>query len=297
MRYATEEIFDYVVSIRRRLHEYPEIGFDLPLTTALVKDELDKLGIPNTDQYGTCSVVGFLGNFREKETLAIRADMDALPVTEKTGLPYSSKIEGAMHACGHDAHTSVLLAVARILKEREFELSRNVRLIFQPSEEGATSGAKMMVERGVMEGVDQIICAHTDNALPTGTIGVCPGDYMAACIPIQAYFYGKTAHATLPETGVDAIALAVEAYSSMKEAVACESEGRIPYIWSVGSFQGGHVHNVIADHCELKISFRYFDDTFAHRVIEKTKDLCRNAAKKRGGSAELLACQYCRSAQ
>ena len=178
-----DEIYSRAVSVRRDLHTCPELGFDLVQTVAIVKAELDRYEIAYTEKYGKESVVADIGS--GEKTLALRADMDALPVEEKTDLPYASKIRGRMHACGHDSHTAILLAVARYLKSVEDRLSCRVRLIFQPSEECAESGAKMLVENGVMEGVDHIICTHCENALECGKIGVCVGDYMAACVPLS----------------------------------------------------------------------------------------------------------------
>lgn len=277
------ELFDYAVKIRRRLHTYPEVGFELERTVSLVAGELDKMGIPYTDRYGTCSLVAELG--QGSYVLAIRADMDALPVEEKTELPYRSKNPGMMHACGHDSHTAVLLAVAQYLKMNEAQLKCRVRLIFQPSEEGQVSGAKMMVEQGVMDKVNHIMCTHCDNNLEAGTIGICAGDYMAACVPATIRFIGKTSHATMPEGGVDAIAMAAEAYGKLKAMVKEEAQGA-RYIWSVGRFQGGHVHNVIADLCELDISFRFYDMDFADRVEKKAKKICKEIAEVYGGNME-----------
>lgn len=182
-------LYDYAVTIRRQLHEYPEVGFDLPRTAALVSGELSRMGIAHTGRYGTCSVVADLG--QGETCIALRADMDALPVEEKVDLPFRSQIPGAMHACGHDSHTGVLLAVARYLKQHEAELPCRARLIFQPSEEGQISGAQMMVENGVMDGVDHIVCTHCENALDAGVLGYRAGDYMAACIPATLRFLGK----------------------------------------------------------------------------------------------------------
>lgn len=280
----SNELFSYAVEIRRRLHEYPEVGFDLERTAALVSGELDKIGIINTDRYGKCSVVAEIG--QGEEILAIRADMDALPVEEKTDVPFKSKIKGQMHACGHDSHTGILLAVAKYLKEHEEELPCKIRFIFQPSEEGQISGAKMMVDNGVMDGVDHVICTHCENAMEAGNIGICYGDYMAACIPATIRFLGRTSHAALPEFGIDAVAMAVEAYAKMKDMVAHEA-GEAKYIWSVGRLQGGHVHNVIADKCEMDISFRFYDMDFAKRVEKNVREICGEIANRYGGSAEI----------
>ena len=277
-------LYDYAVKIRRLLHRYPEVGFELDRTVGLVCEELDKMGIPYTKRYGNGSVVAEIG--QGSFLLALRADMDALPVEEKTGLPYSSKIPGQMHACGHDSHTAVLLAVAKYLKGREKELPCRVRFLFQPSEEGQVSGARMMVEHGAMDGVDHIVSAHCDNNLQAGTIGICQGDYMAACVPVTLRFSGKTSHATMPKWGVDAIAMAAEAYERLKVMVREEARGA-RYIWSVGRFHGGHVHNVIADECELDISFRFYDMGFADRVEKRAKEICADIAEAYGGRLEL----------
>lgn len=286
MNSVPQDLFSYAVDMFRQLHMYPEIGFELPKTAALVAKELESMGISCTDRYGKCSVVAQIGNREDVPTLAIRADMDALPVSEVVDVPYASRHEGIMHACGHDSHTAILLAVAKVLKQREKDLPCNVRLLFQPSEEGAISGAKMMVENGCLDGVNAVICTHTEATMDANTIGVCAGDYMAACIPIKLCFHGISSHATLPENGVDAIAMAVEAYGKLKEMVKHEAQNRT-YIWSVGQFTGGEVHNVICDQTTLLISFRYYDEAFAMRVMEKARIICQEVADSYGGSMEL----------
>lgn len=287
MKELSRELNAYMLDIFHRLHMYPEVGFELPRTAALVKEELDKLGIASTDRYGKCSLVAQIGQKAGVPTLGIRADMDALPVQEQTDLPYKSKIDGAMHACGHDSHTAILLTVAKILKSREAELPCNVRLLFQPSEEGAVSGAKMMADNGCLEGVDAVICVHCEEALPSGSIGFQKGECMAACVPLCLKFHGITSHATIPDKGVDAIAMAVESYGALKEMVKQEAGDR-PYIWSVGVFNGGEVHNVIADFCTQHISFRFYDEEFAERVHMRTEQIVQEIAARYGGRAEVL---------
>lgn len=282
----SDELFQYIVSIRREIHEYPEIGFDLPRTTALVIRELDKIGILHTEKYAPSSVVGFIGHDPSKKTLALRADMDALPVEEKVDLPFKSKVPGCMHACGHDTHTAVLLGVAKILKERESELPCNVRLFFQPCEEKEESGAKTMTENGVMEGVDAIVGSHCDTELLPGEIGVHDGWFMAACIPVKIAFIGKTTHATRPQGGVDAIRMAYEAYGALEKA-AKEEAGTERYIWSVGVMKGGTAHNVVSDYCELIATFRYFDPEFSKRFMNRLKQECEAIASRFGGKVEI----------
>ena len=279
------ELHTYAVQIRRQLHMYPEVGFELPKTMDLVTSELEKMGITYSLEYGKCSVVADLG--KGDVCVGLRADMDALPVQEKTDLPFASKIKGQMHACGHDAHTAIMLAVAKYLKENESSLRCKVRLIFQPSEEGAVSGAKMMVDNGVMDGVDEIICTHCEPMLEAGNIGLHVGDYMAACVPGTIRFHGKTAHATLAEYGIDALAMGVEAYVALKEMVAKEA-GNSKYIWCNGKMISGFVHNVVPDECEMDISFRFYDMEFASRVETQVRKICNEIAQRHGGTVDFV---------
>ncbi len=281
---VTKEDLAYAVSVRRAIHEYPELGFELPRTTALVKQELDRLGIALREDYAPCSISGYIGS--GARTLGIRADMDALPIDEKTGLPYASRIPGRMHACGHDAHTAILLTVARVLKRNEEKLPVRVKLLFQPSEECEVSGARAMLESGAMEDVDVIIGAHCENTLESGRIGYFPGDYMAACDPITITFRGKTAHATMAENGVDAIAMAYAAVAEMKQLVKTIARDRM-HVFSLGYFHGGTAHNVIADCCTLKISFRYYDMAMAAEIREACASACERIAAAYGGSVDI----------
>ncbi len=286
METVSQELFSYAQAHFRSLHQIPEVGFDLPETTAYVVSELEKLGIEPQTCYGQCSVVGQIGHDENRPTVAFRADMDALPITETTGLPWSSKREGAMHACGHDSHTAILLAVAKYLKAHEEELTCNVRLMFQPSEEGAVSGAKMMVDNGVMEGVECVVCTHCEPTIHSGHVGIFAGDYMAACIPMELRFHGKSAHATLPQNGVHALDMAVDAYHELKAMVAQEAQGR-KYIWNVGHLAAGDVHNIIPELTTMRISFRFYDIPFSLRVMERVKEITQRIAASYGGSVEL----------
>ena len=266
------------------LHQCPEVGFDLVETVKKVKAELDALNIPYTEKYGKSSIVAEIG--KGERCIAIRADMDALPIEEKSGLSFASKNKGCMHACGHDSHTSILLAVASYLKDNEDKLTNRIRLIFQPSEECEVSGAKMMVENGVVDDVDSIICTHCDNSINVGEITLCNGEYMAACIPVNIVFYGKSSHATLPEFGVDAIDMANKAYSQLKQFVLDNSDGN-SYIWSVGRFLGGTAHNIICDKCEMNITFRFFNMKFAEFMEENVKKICSQIAEEFGGKVDV----------
>ena len=252
MKYLTDSDFDYAVLRRRQLHRYPEMLFDLEHTVSLVCRELDRMGIVRSEA-GPGSVVGWIGPEGAPVTVGIRADMDALPIQEETNLAFASEVAGVMHACGHDSHTAVLLTVAQVLKRHEAEMKVRVKLLFQPSEEGAESGAKSMVEHGAVEDVDCVIAAHCDNELEAGTIGICSGGYMTASTLIKLVFLGQKSHAASPEKGVDAIAMAVEAYGVLKQGIAEEAGNRL-YIFGINCLTGGTAPNMVADRCEMTIA-------------------------------------------
>lgn len=279
-----DELFEYAVSVRRHIHRFPETGFELEKTVDFVSGELDKMGIGYTYKYGKGSICAEIG--KGEKIIALRADMDALPIEERTGLPFSSEIKGKMHACGHDAHTAILLASAKYLKMNEEKLPCKVRFIFQPSEECEVSGAKMMVDNGVLEGVDHILCTHCENLLEAGEIGVCEGNYMAACVPLNIRFYGKTSHATLPQFGVDANLMSIEAWQKIRETFKKEA-GDIPYILNLGKISGGTAHNIVSDFCELNITFRFYDMDFAERVRKKVFEICKSVSLSYGGKVEV----------
>lgn len=277
----------YVIARRREIHQYPELEYDLPRTTALVRRELSALDIPYTEKYCHDSVVGVLNPACTGFTIALRADMDALPVEEKTGLPFSSRNPGKMHACGHDAHTAILLGTARILKRLEPKLRCRVKLIFQPCEEGGNSGANNMVRGGVLDDVDLILGLHADNNLPAGQIGICPGPAMSARHRYRVEFRGKTAHAASPQAGHDALAMAVKAYNGLQLMQTREIDPLQKYLCCVGALNAGTTDNVIPDRAEMMISVRTFDLELDRFIQERIVLLSENAARELGGSAEV----------
>lgn len=280
--YADKE---YIVSLRHEIHEYPEIGFDLPKTIAVVKRELDKLGIEYTEKYGESSVVATINPEKSNFTIGIRADMDALLIQEKTDLPFKSKIDGQMHACGHDAHTAMLLGTAKALKAMEDKIACRVMLVFQPSEEGVRSGAKELVNGGLMDEIDVIIGVHIENWLPSGSVGVCSGGSMASCRNFRIDFYGATAHATLPHSGVDALAAAVRTYNNIQYMTGREINPFAKYVCSVGKLSGGTSQNIIADHAYMLGTIRTFDMELDAFLIRRIEEIANNAANEVGAKA------------
>ena len=282
--YADKE---YIISLRHEIHEYPEIGFELPKTIAVVKRELDNLGIPYTTEYGESSVVGIINPDKSHFTIGIRADMDALLIEEKTDLPFKSKIKGQMHACGHDAHTAMLLGTAKALKAMEDKLECRVMLVFQPSEEGIRSGAEELVKGGLMEEIDVIVGLHIENWLESGKIGVCAGASMASSRNFRLDFYGRTAHASLPQTGADALAAAIRTYNNIQYMLTREINPFSKFICSVGNLEGGTTQNVVADHAYMLGTIRTFDMELDSFLIRRIKEIAKNTSSETGVEAVL----------
>ena len=271
----------YIKDLQHELHRIPELGFELPRTVAVVKRELDKIGIEYTEKYGKSSIVADLNPEKTNFTIAIRADMDALPIQEQTGLEYSSEIEGRMHACGHDAHTAILIATIKALYEIKDEISCRVRFIFQPSEECPESGAKMLVENGVMDGVDVIVGLHVGGCR-SGQMGVCPGASMAASRPFKLEFFGKSTHAATPHNGNDALAAAVRAYTSIKLMTSTELTPLERYICSICKLNGGTAQNVIADYAEMQGTIRTFNLDIDKYLIERIESIAESIKREMG---------------
>lgn len=288
--YADKE---YIIALRRELHEYPEIGFDLPKTLALVRRELEKIGVEYSEEYGESSIVATINPEKKSFTIGIRADMDALPINEKNDILYKSKIDGQMHACGHDAHTAMLLGTARALFAMREKLDCRVKLLFQPSEEGARSGAREMVNHGVMDDIDVIIGLHVENWLESGKIGVCKGASMASNRNIKLEFFGRTAHATLPQTGNDALVAAVSAYNSIQMMVARTINPFSKHVCSVGKLSAGTTQNVIADYAEMLITVRTFDMDLDMYIDDSIKRIAESSAAAFGCTAKVDSSLTC----
>ena len=294
----TEEDKAFIVDCRRTIHRWPEGGFDLPRTVAFVESQLDKMGVEHTDRYGISSIVGYINYGLSSEggrpyTVAIRADMDALPVTEKSGLVFASEREGYMHACGHDGHTAVLLGVARVLKRMEKKLTCRVKLIFQASEESAfdkRSGAKLMCDDGVLDDVDVIVGCHVDNNYPCGVLGIHPGPCSSNSNPITVEFFGKSCHATHPEQGADALAMAVRFVNDYQYLLTRHVAPDEVVASSVCSLHTGtDSYNVISDYARIKMTLRTFSDDTNDRIENLIRLLADSCAQQFGGTAKVDA--------
>ncbi len=275
---------EYVISIRRELHMYPETDFDLPRTTALIKRELEKMDIPYTEQYGQGSVVGYINPDRKNFTIGIRADTDALNMDEINDIPYKSRIEGKMHACGHDAHTAMLLGAAKALKAMENTLNCRVMLVFQPSEEGMKSGAAMMVSNGIAEEIDVIIAQHVSPEQEVGEIGLTFGYANACSRHFVIEITGKSAHAAAPHTGIDALAIAVRMYNAIQLVGMREVNPKDNIVCSVNKLEAGTTHNVVAPTAVMKGTIRTFDLDVSRFLIERIEKIGKCLAEETGAT-------------
>lgn len=268
------KIESHIIKWRRDLHQIPELGLEVPKTVEYIKKQLDNMGIEYHTLVNGNAIVGLIKGGEEGKTMAIRADIDGLPIEEETGLEFAST-NGCMHACGHDGHAAMLLGAAKIINENKDILKGNVKLFFQPGEE-YPGGALPMIEEGAMENpkVDAVIGLHEgriNTAVEKGKIGVSFGPMMASMDRIFIKVKGKGSHGAYPEESVDPISTAAEIISALQRVVSREIEAVDPAVLSVTRIEGGYNQNIIPDNVELEGTVRTFNnDTrkFIARRIE-----------------------------
>jgi amidohydrolase len=282
---ALAEALPELVALRRHLHRHPELSGQEQQTAALVAGELRRWGWQVCEGVGRTGVTAELGP-PGAPLVALRTDMDALPIEERTDLPYASCRQGLMHACGHDIHTTIGLGVARLLASRPEELPCRVRLLFQPAEEIA-QGARWMREAGAMDGVQALFGVHVFPSLPVGTIGVRSGSLTAAAGELEIEVLGESGHGARPHQSTDAIWIAARVVSGLQEAISRRLDPLHPVVVSFGRIEGGKAFNVIADHVRLLGTVRCLDLEVHERLpgwIEETVHaLCRG----HGGEARV----------
>ncbi|CAA9550945.1 MAG: N-acetyl-L,L-diaminopimelate deacetylase homolog [uncultured Thermomicrobiales bacterium] len=284
LRDAVDEILPGVVADRRHLHEHPELGFQEVETARFVAGRLAALGVEDVRtgiaKTGTTALVRGTGDGPGAgKTLLIRADMDALPIQEENEVDYRSKHDGVMHACGHDAHTAMLLGTARLLMERRDRFAGTVKLLFQPAEEGP-GGAKPMIDAGVLDDpkVDAALGLHIAQEQPLGTIGVRPGPAMAASDGFTVTIRGKGGHGARPQSTVDPVAIGAQIVVALQTVVSRETNPITPAVVTVGAFRAGQAANVIPDTAELRATVRSFDQGERERLAERLEALVRGIA-------------------
>ncbi len=273
---------DYVIKLRREIHMYPEVDYDLPKTIALVKRELDSMGIPHTEKYGKGSVVGYINPDKTDFTIGIRADMDALRMEEANDCEYRSRHEGMMHACGHDAHTAMLLGTAKALKEIEKDLACRVKLVFQPSEEGVTSGAMMMIENGVLDDIDIMTGLHVGTALKSGELGICSGILSATSRHFKIEIGGKSVHATAYHKGIDALSIAVQMYSGIQTIAATEVSPAENVVCIVTKLHSGTAQNILPDSALMQGTIRTYNVQVSEFIHDRIQSLAKRLSEHYG---------------
>jgi amidohydrolase len=257
IRNATQRIEPALIEIRRDIHANPELGFEEIRTAGVVARELSRLGIAHQTGIGRTGVVGLIEGGRPGPVLAIRADMDALPIEERTGLPFASTKPGLMHACGHDIHTTTLIGVATVLKELAPQLAGTIKLVFQPAEEGI-GGMQAMIADGVMDGpkVDLALGFHNHPEIPVGHFGFVHGACLAAADRFDIVVRGKSGHAAYPHHAIDPIVAAALLVAQLQTVVSREVRPTHPAVVTVGAINGGTTYNIIPDACLIKGTVR-----------------------------------------
>jgi amidohydrolase len=267
-----------LTAIRRDLHEHPELGFQEVRTAGIVAEKLRSWGIEVVEGIGKTGVVGVLAGARPGRAIGLRADMDALPIDERTNLPFASKTPGVMHACGHDAHTTMLLGAARYLAETR-DFAGTAIFIFQPAEEGL-GGARAMIADGLFDRFpcDEIYGMHNSPYHAPGNVGVKPGPAMAGVDFFDITVTGKGCHAAMPESGIDTIVVATALVQQIQSIVARNVPARQPLVLSVTQIHAGTAYNVIPDTASLTGTVRYFDRPTADMVTARMQAICDGIA-------------------
>ena len=283
-----ESIHREVIDIRRHLHQNPELSFAEYQTSAFVKSQLNALGIQWSPMADT-GVVGILkGDKPSESVIALRADMDALPIIEANDVPYKSKNEGVMHACGHDVHTSSLLGVAKILTALKAEFGGTVKLIFQPAEEKLPGGASVMIKEGVLENPkpQAVIGQHVMPLIDAGKIGIRSGKYMASTDELYVTVKGKGGHGAQPQQNIDPVLITSHIIIALQQIVSRIADPRLPTVLSFGKVIANGATNIIPNEVKLEGTFRTMDETWRAEAHKRMKKMAEGIAESMGGSCD-----------
>lgn len=279
-----------VVTMRRHIHANPELSYQEYNTAKYVAAQLKLFGITPTEGVATTGVVAEIkGKNPDKKTIALRADMDALPIHEANEVPYKSKNAGVMHACGHDVHTASLLGTARILNEIKNEFEGTVRLIFQPGEEKNPGGASFMIKEGVLENPApaSIIGQHVFPLLPVGTIGFREGMYMASSDEIFLRVIGKGGHGATPELTIDPVVIASHIIIALQQVISRNASPKQPTVLTFGKVVADGATNIIPNEVTIAGTFRAMDETWRKEGLQKIKTMAETLAESMGGKCEV----------
>ncbi len=283
-----ESIRDFLVEVRRDLHQHPELAFEEHRTSQVITRHLDRFNISYRSGVAGTGVIGLIEGQKPGPTLLLRADMDALPIHEETDLPYASVYPGKMHACGHDAHTAILLGVAALLNKKREALAGKVKLMFQPAEEGP-GGALPMIQEGLLEepSVDAAVALHVWSTLPLGQVRSAYGAMMACADRFVIKVRGEGGHAALPHNCVDPVLAAAHLICALQSLVSRNVDPKESLVLSVTSVQGGTAHNIIPPEVELKGTVRALDEQVRSLARKRLEELVVQVPKAFGASGSL----------
>ncbi|WRS26155.1 amidohydrolase [Oscillospiraceae bacterium MB08-C2-2] len=280
-----EEYKDYIVEMRRHFHRNPEVAWQELETARVVEEELEKMGLEPRRVAGT-GVIALIEGDQPGPTLGLRADMDALAVQEASKAPYASCIPGTMHACGHDAHTAILLGTARILFENRAHWGGRVFLIFQPAEEVAQGAARILSETQLLDAVERYMAIHVWSLIPVGKVSVDAGPRMAASDSFRMAVRGKGGHGSMPHHTIDPIPVACSVVSQLQHLISRETDPLKPAVVSVCSIKGGSTFNVIPGEVELLGTFRSFDRELREHLPKRVEEIARGVCQTHGAELE-----------
>jgi amidohydrolase len=285
-------IFEKVVQYREHLHKHPELSFQEFETANFVEKKLKEIGIQNIKRIGKTGVTGLIlgkNHTLEDSFIGLRADLDALPITEENEVSYKSINIGVMHACGHDAHTSILLGAAEVLNEIKDELPHPIKLIFQPGEEKNPGGASILIKEGVLENpkVSHMFALHVYPELNTGKIGFKPGLYMASCDEIYITIYGKGGHGAMPHQCIDPIVIGSTIITSLQQIVSRSCDPKIPCVLSFGHFEALGATNVIPTKAILKGTFRTMDENWREQALSLIEKQVKSIVESFNGEVDI----------
>ena len=276
-----------IIKIRRDIHKHPELSFQEFRTAKLVSDSLKKFGLEVYEKIGKTGVVGILNGARRGKTIAFRADMDALPIQETSDLSYKSVNDGVMHACGHDAHTAMLLVAAEILSQNIEQISGKIKFIFQPAEEGF-GGAKFMIDDGALEGVEEIYGLHVWNYQESGTIGLKSGPVMAAADKFEIIINGIGGHGAAPQGTVDCVVVSSYLIQSLQTIVSRNTNPIDSTAITIGQINGGYNFNIIADKVILKGTARSYTEENRLMIKKRLLEIINGTESMFNAKIELI---------
>ncbi|MFQ6604769.1 MAG: M20 family metallopeptidase [Fidelibacterota bacterium] len=277
---------DEIITIRRDIHQHPELGFEVQRTAGLVARHLETLGLEVKTEVGKTGVVGDLNGTSDGPTIALRADMDALPIQETGDVSYKSLYDGRMHACGHDGHTAILLGVANVLAANRDKLKGAVRFIFQPAEEGE-GGARYMINDGVLDGVDEIYGLHLWNYQVSGDVGVKEGPVLASADIFTIHIRGIGGHGATPQGTVDCIVVAAQVIQAVQTIVSRNTNPLESTVVTIGKVTGGHNFNVIADEVTLSGTARAYSEENRQLIKQRLGEILNGIATTFGADITL----------